>query len=191
MSMPREIPEKIVLDTLAEENGVAIAIVDRNGVEFSVANDNSICRNLNPNGELVGECMAFCGKALNNSLNAGKAISYTCHAGLECRAAAFEKDGKSVAAIVGRTFVKAENYRRATERAISGDWRDFPPSEFFENILLSASRDVLDETAQKLESLAPGTPRAEPPAIVEPVVEPPAEKTTHPPKNRLRIFQIS
>ena len=180
--MPREIPEKIVLDTLAEENGVAIAIVDRNGVEISVANDNSICRNLNPNGELVGECMAFCGKALNNSLNAGEAISYTCHAGLECRAAAFEKDGKSVAAIVGRTFVKAENYRRATERAISGDWRDFPPSEFFENILLSASRDVLDKTAQKLEGLAPETPRAEPPAIVEPVVEPPAEKTTRPPK---------
>ena len=181
MSITREIPEKIVLDTLAEENGVAIAIVDRNGVELSVANDNSICRNLNPNGELVGECMTFCGKALDNAFKAGEAVSYTCHAGLECRAAEFVKDGIGVAAIVGRTFVKAENYRRATERAISGDWREFSPSEFFENILLTGSKDVLNKTVKQLESLAPKTSKTEM-AAPKPVVEPSAETGTHSPK---------
>ena len=155
--MQQEIPKKLVLDRLADESGLAIAVVDGDGAEVTASNNNSICRNLNPDGKLIGQCAAFCGTALEESTEVGAAVSYTCHAGLECRAAAMTLDGKPVAAIIGRTFVKAENYRKATERAISGDWSGYPPSEFFENILLSGSSSVIEQTMEKLEALASGT----------------------------------
>ncbi len=154
MSVQREIPAKFVLDRVADERGVAIVIVDRDGIEISASNDNSICRNLNPDGELVGICSAFCGMALEEAIEIGTTVSYTCHAGLTCRATAMMLDGKPAAVIVGRTFVNADNYRKATERAISGDWQKFPPSDFFENVLLSGTADTLEKALAEVEILA-------------------------------------
>jgi len=42
MSVQREIPALLVLDRIAEENGVAVAVVDRSSIELSVSNNNSI-----------------------------------------------------------------------------------------------------------------------------------------------------
>ena len=83
MNVQREIPGRIILDRVADERGVAIVVVDRNGIEVSASNNNSICRNLNPGGELVGVCSAFCGAALEEAIEIGTTVSYTCHAGLE------------------------------------------------------------------------------------------------------------
>src|SRR5258708_25669412 len=141
------------IDRLADESGLAIAIVDGDAREIFVSNNNSICQNLNPDGEFVGGCAAFCGTALQETAEIGASISYTCHAGLECRAVPFRNSQGPLVAIIGRTFAKAEDYRKATTRAISGDWSQYPPSEFFGNILLTGSIETLDKTSKQFESL--------------------------------------
>ena len=152
MNVQQEIFDKNALDSMADDNGLAIAIVDASG-EVSVSNNNSICRNLNPDGKFVDQCADFCGTALEEVTEVGSSVSFTCHAGLECRAIPIRNADRPLVAIVGRTFVTAENYRKATTRAISGDWSNYPPSEFFENILLTGSVDVLDKAAKQIESM--------------------------------------
>src|SRR5436189_5493287 len=140
-----ETPQKIEavsLDELAEKFGVAIALVDENRRQVGAANDNSICRSINPADEFSPECARFCGRVFDKAHEVGKPVGYVCHAGLDCRAIPTTNGQKRLVAIVGRTFLKSENYRKATERAIIGDWRKYPPSEFFENILLMGSGAV-------------------------------------------------
>ena len=145
-----EFPQTLTIERIADEAGLAIAVAGVSGRELATANNNSICRNLNPGGKYVGQCAAFCGTAFEEVTEVGDAVSFTCHAGLECRAVPISDAGQKLVAIVGRTFVKAENYRRATERAISGDWSKFPPSEFFENILLTGSLSEIENAAGKV-----------------------------------------
>ena len=145
--------DKNPFERLATESGLAIVVVDGGGQEIFSANNNSICRNLNPNGVFSPACAEFCGKALERVKTAGGSVSYECHAGLECRAIHVKNPNAPLVAIVGRTFTKADNYRHATERAITGDWRKFSPSAFFENILLSANSNILDKAAQRVEGL--------------------------------------
>ncbi len=139
----------MTLEQIAEDAGLAIAVADASS-ERASANNNSICANLNPAGKYVGKCAAFCGTALEEVVEVGEAVSFTCHAGLECRGVPIAESGQKLVAIVGRTFVKAENYRRATERAISGDWSKYPPSEFFENVLLTGSVSEIEKAAEKV-----------------------------------------
>ena len=168
MSILKEIPEKLVLDRSADESGLAIVVIDEGHREISTSNNNSICRNLNPNGVMIGPCAAFCGTALAETKEVGASVSFTCHAGLECRAIPFMKDNSRLVAIVGRTFVKAENYHRATERAISGDWSAFSPADFFENILLTGSREIVDKAARQLEDNAQPASKPSPVVHAEP-----------------------
>ncbi len=170
-----EFSQTLTIERIANDAGLAIAVADAAGRELATANNNSICRNLNPDAKYVGQCAAFCGTALEEVSEVGEAVSYTCHAGLECRAVPISDTGQKLVAIVGRTFVKAENYRRATERAISGDWSQHSPSEFFENILLAGSLSEIENAAEKVatefESKTvelPETPIAEPYEQLEP-----------------------
>ena len=176
---------------LANESGLAIAIVDGSLREVYVTNNNSICRGLNPSGELSLACAEFCGKALDKVTQAGRTIRYECHAGLECRAVPVKNPNTPLVAIVGRTFVKSENYRRATERVIAGDWSQHSPSSFFENILLAASTDILDKTAKQVEDLisqAKAEKRAQTPKpVTKPIVAPKIE--AKPPEPRARPRQ--
>ena len=151
-----EFPNIIGGDTLgriAEDTGLAMAIVDAAGSQVAVSNNNSICRNLNPGSKFSPACFQFCGKALEKATEAGTMIGFECHGGLDCRAIAGGTAEEPFVAIVGRTFIKAENYRKATERVIKGDWNEFAPAEFFENILLTGSSDALTKTADKVERL--------------------------------------
>lgn len=178
---PDFIDEKALSD-LAQESGLAVAVVDGPG-EIFTANNNSICRSLNPSGKFTGHCAAFCGTALEEVAEVGERVSFTCHAGLECRVIPIENVEKPLVAIIGRTFTKAENYRKATERAIEGDWRDYSPAVIFENVLLSGSTGALDKTVEKLERLValPQTVATQPieetsaVATVEPELEMPVE----------------
>ncbi len=153
LKVRQENGEKSALDRLADENGLAIALVDEISREVYSANNNSICRGLNPLGEFATHCKAFCGTAFAEAREVGGMTSFTCHAGLECRVVPVSAEGRPLVAIVGRTFLSAENYRRATTRAISGDWKDHSPAEFFENVLLSGSPKVIDETAEAVQKL--------------------------------------
>ena len=63
-------------------------------------------------------------------------------------------DERPVAAIVGRTFIKADHYRIATERAMKGDWQKYSPADLFENVLLSGSTSEIEKTMDQLVDMA-------------------------------------
>lgn len=151
---PEQPKKEKFLDRLASENGVAVVVLDADGNEIVAANDNSICRLLYNSGQFGSQCAKFCGSAFKMAFDEGKPIEYECHAGLTCRAVPVVERGTSFIAIVGRTFLKAESYRKATERAISGDWNKFEPKEFFSNILISSSRAGIDEATAHIEATA-------------------------------------
>lgn len=142
------------LDRLAEENGVALIVVDPEGNTPSESNNNSMCRNLYGSEEFAPECDKYCGKAYEWAVAAGKPVDYECYAGLACRAVPVWEGRQRFVAIVGRTFLKAEKYRAATEKAITGEWRQFPPTDFFENVLIAGSPQPIDRAVSKLEKFS-------------------------------------
>lgn len=138
-----------MLDRVAEDNGVAIVVLDEHAREISASNNNSICRALTSSREFAPKCAEFCGVAFQKTAS-GSEFDFTCYAGLTCKAIPVEDRGKRFVAIIGRTFNSADNYRRATDRAIGGDWRHFPPNEFFENVLMDSSIASIDKAKQEL-----------------------------------------
>ena len=154
-----EIQHQRQLDELAEQNGLAIIVVDENSSEISESNNNSMCRILYNSNEFAPKCAEFCGKAHYWATETGKAVEYKCYAGLNCMAVQM-KNKRSVA-IVGRVFLKAEDYRRAAERAVSGDWKQFPADEFFENALLSGTPENLTKLAGEARDLEFALPSLE------------------------------
>lgn len=140
-------------DRLAEESGLAVVIADEDSPELTKSNNNSMCEMLYASAEFAPRCAEFCGRAFARASGAGETVAYQCHAGLHCLAVPFKSGEKQLTAIVGRAFLKAENYRQATERAISGDWKTFPPTGFFENVLLTGSANNLEKVAGRIEKL--------------------------------------
>jgi diguanylate cyclase (GGDEF)-like protein len=141
------------LEGLAVESGVAIVVVDEAGFHIVSANNNSICRTLNPDGKLTGMCRDFCGTALEETRAVGGPVFYTCHAGLSCAATPAGTGDRPLVTIVGRSFVNSGNYRRATARAIDGDWTKFSAADLFENVLMSPSDDEIKAVARKAATL--------------------------------------
>jgi diguanylate cyclase (GGDEF)-like protein len=137
-------------DDLAGKNGLAIVLSGETTPELSESNNNSMCRHLYNSAEFAPECARFCGKALEWVKEAGGVVEYKCYAGLNCAAVLVEEN---TAAIAGRAFLKAEDYRAATKRAIEGDWQIFAPEEFFENVLLSGSTTNPLSLAARLKNL--------------------------------------
>lgn len=142
------------LDRLADESSVAIVIVDAEGTEASVSNNNSMCRSLYGSEEFGPDCARFCGTAFAKAVEADGPVDYDCYAGLSCRAIPVWEGRQQFVAIVGRTFLKAERYRAATENAITGEWRQFKPTEFFENVLISGSSQSIDRVSKRLEKFS-------------------------------------
>ncbi|MEO8041959.1 MAG: diguanylate cyclase [Acidobacteriota bacterium] len=145
-----------MLDRIAEENGVAVVVLDENSHEVSVSNNNSICAALTASPEFRPKCAEYCGVAFRET-RSGEAFEYRCYAGLTCKAVPVADRGKRFVAIIGRTFNEAEQYRQATDRAISGDWAVFQPNEFFENVLIAGSVSNIEKAAGELSRF-----RAEP-----------------------------
>ena len=150
MNSVHENPDK--LHELAQESGLAVALVDESGQQAEAYNNNSMCRVMNPGATFSPACAEYCGRAFEMVAEADAPVDYECFAGLQCRAVPIKKDGKRFAAISGRAFLKAENYRKATERAISGDWNRFRPTEFFGNILMTGSMQTIEKLAGKIVS---------------------------------------
>lgn len=143
---------KTAQDKLTGESGLAIVLVDEKSSVRSESNNNSMCRILYNSDEFAPECAKYCGRAFEMATKAGETVSYKCYANLNCLAVPM-KNNKEIVAIVGRAFLKAEDYRGATERAIEGDWKHFSPDEFFENVLLSNSSEHLEKLARQVEKL--------------------------------------
>lgn len=168
-----EVLEKADIEQLAVEQCVAIALVEGRR-ELSAINNNSICSTLNPDGVYVGKCAAYCGAASGEVARAGGAVSYKCHAGLECRAMPI---APGTVAVVGRAFTKPEDYRSATNRAIGGSWSRYSQGDLLANLLLCESSAVVDEAARKVAAMQLDVPDA--PPMPEPKQEVPA-----PPRKR-------
>ena len=157
---------------------MAVVIVDGNTNVVALSNDNSICRTLNPPDTFVGACAQDCGRAFERTREAGAPVDFECHAGLQCRSVLVSD--KKLVAITGRTFTKASNYREATARAINGDWRSFPPTKFFENVILSGSTSEINRIDRQITELSNDLFRGvtkKPDAKAKPV----AERTDFPP----------
>jgi diguanylate cyclase (GGDEF)-like protein len=153
--MTPEQPKKPkLLDRLADENGLAIVVVDDKNIEITASNNNSMCAALSSSEQFAPRCAEFCGKAFEWTAATGKSVDYECYAGLTCRAVPVHDAGKRFVTIIGRAFLHAENYRKATERAIDGDWKIFKPTEFFENVLLTGSMANLEKVEKGLEAYA-------------------------------------
>lgn len=170
--MSSESPQKgKFLTEVAEKNGVAVVVLDARNKEITAANNNSICKTLWNSAEFRPACDRDCGSAFANTAN-GKPFDYECHAGLTCRAIPVEDRGRRFVAIIGRTFMNSANYRTATERAVSGDWSKFKPTEFFENILMSGTDAGIESASEELTKFAV----SEPDDILE--IEPKTETKT-------------
>ncbi len=140
---------------IASTEGVAVVLVeDENISTVASANDSSICKILSNSKEFAPSCRKFCGQVYNRAAKSEKPLKYRCHAGLDCIAVRVgSQGGKPLVAITGRTFTKADEYRQATERAISGDWHHLPPTKFFENVLLSSNADSLEKAARRIVTI--------------------------------------
>ncbi len=145
---------QMIEDSFAADGSVAIVVVDEESSDLAKSNNNSMCDVLYNSEDFAPECAKFCGKAFDWATEAEKTVEYKCYAGLNCLAVPVKLETKQLVAIVGRTFMKADDYRSATTRAISGDWQKFPPTKFFENVLLSSSMRNLEKAAERLENLS-------------------------------------
>ena len=146
---PRSETKVKLLDRIADDNGVAVVVLDENSREVSASNNNSICRALTASPDFAPKCAQFCGVAFQRTAS-GAEFDYECYAGLTCKAIPVADRGKQFVAIIGRTFTSADNYRKATDRAIAGDWSEFPPNEFFENVLMDSSVSSIDKAKSEL-----------------------------------------
>jgi diguanylate cyclase (GGDEF)-like protein len=153
MTSANQSKNKISVERLADESGLAVIVVDENSTTINEANNNSICRVLYSSEDFSPRCAEFCGKAFSWAQEAQAAVEYECYAGLSCIAMPLKNEEKPLVGIVGRTFLKASKYRQATERTITGDWQKFSPSEIFGNVLMTISGQHLEKTARKLEKL--------------------------------------
>lgn len=140
------------LEDLAEQNGLAIVLVDETS-EISASNNNSICEILYSSAEFAPHCAMFCGLAFAEATQEGKTISRHCHAGLNYQALPIKAGDRQLVAITGRTFLHSEDYRKAADRNISGDWKQFSGEELFKNIFLSSSENEIEQLTRRLEKL--------------------------------------
>lgn len=176
------------IEEIAAANGVSIALADAGGTVPRAANENSVCEALYNSGEFAPRCAEHCGRAYERAREAGEAVAFRCHAGLDCLAVPLREPQGRVA-IVGRVFTKADKYREATERAISGDWKLFPPTKIFGNVLLTSSTRVLQTVAGRIESALAAEPA---PAAEEATAKPagPNQEHTEAEGERERISKL-
>lgn len=149
------------LEKLALAQGLAIVVLKNEAADVvSRANNNSICEKLYSSTEFAPRCAEFCGTAYKNAIEAGEKISVKCHAELHYDAVPLwlGEQSKPLVAIVGRTFAKSEEYKTAAQRAMDGDWQQFPPDELFENVHLANSEREIEQTTKKLEKLVKKEP---------------------------------
>jgi diguanylate cyclase (GGDEF)-like protein len=144
-----------IQDTLSEEKGVAIVIVEgENSTIVAASNNNSICRTLQASAELSPLCDRYCGRAFIEGWEKGKPACFHCHAGLTYATVPIEPvPGKKMVAIVGRVFNKSTDYMQATEKIRSGDW-DLPTSELLDNVLLTTSLKDVESLSRRLLDLS-------------------------------------
>ena len=141
-----------VQQKLATTTGLSVLLVDgRQPPALVASNNNSICHAFQSSMEYVALCDPYCGDAHRRALSAGSAVSYKCHAGLQCFTMPVHIGGEqNLAAIGGRAFVSAEDYRNLVDRFRAGELNELLPSEPFENVIF-AEPQRLDQLSERLQ----------------------------------------
>jgi len=160
-----------VQQKLAATTGLSVLLVDgRQPPALVASNNNSICHAFQSSLEYVALCDPYCGDAHRQALSAGSAVSYKCHAGLQCFTMPVHIGGEqNLAAIGGRAFVSAEDYRNLVDRFRAGELNDLLPSEPFENVIFAEPQrlDQLSERLQKAVGSFNAAAAAVSPAVAE------------------------
>jgi len=160
-----------VQQKLAATTGLSVLLVDgRQPPALVASNNNSICHAFQSSMEHVALCDPYCGDAHRQALSAGSAVSYKCHAGLQCFTMPVHIGGEqNLAAIGGRAFVSAEDYRNLVDRFRAGELNDLLPSEPFENVIFAEPQrlDQLSERLQKAVGSFNAAAAAVSPAVAE------------------------
>jgi diguanylate cyclase (GGDEF)-like protein len=166
-----------VQQKLAATSGLSVLLVDgRQPPALVASNNNSICHAFQSSMEYVALCDPYCGDAHRRALSAGSAVNYKCHAGLQCFTMPVHIGGEqNLAAIGGRAFVSAEDYRHLVDRFRAGELNDLLPSEPFENVIF-AEPQRLDQLSERLQKAVRNFNAAA--AVPAPVVAEPAEAIT-------------
>lgn len=142
------------LEHLALQSGLAIVVVKDDSAPVFQANNNSICEKLYSSEEFAPRCAEFCGRAFEDAVTAGEKIAVRCHAGLHYLAQPFSNsENHPMVAIIGRAFLKSDEYRAATTRAMKGDWKDFSPEDLFKNVLLKSGEDDFEKTDRRFTKI--------------------------------------
>ena len=141
-----------VQETLAATAGLSVLLVDgRQPPALVASNNNSICHAFQSSLEYVSLCDPYCGDAHRRALSAGSAVQYKCHAGLQCFTMPVTIGREqNLAAIGGRAFVSAEDYRNLVDRFRAGELNELLSSEPFENVIF-AEPQRLDQLSQRLQ----------------------------------------
>jgi diguanylate cyclase (GGDEF)-like protein len=128
-------------ERVAEESNLAVVLVAGDESRtVAKANNNSICEILYNSEEFAPRCAEYCGRAVPTAREAGRAVHVKCHADLNFMTVPIKTEEKDFAVIVGRTFLKSEDFRKATERASAGDWQQFPAEEMISDSNLQAQK---------------------------------------------------
>ena len=161
----------VVQQKLAATTGLSVLLVDgRQPPALVASNNNSICNAFQSSMEYVALCDPYCGDAHRRALSAGSAVNYKCHAGLQCFTMPVHIGGEqNLAAIGGRAFVSAEDYRNLVDRFRAGELNDLLPSEPFENVIFAEPQrlDQLSERLQKAVGSFNAAAAARTPAVAE------------------------
>ena len=141
-----------VQEKLAAAAGLSVLLVDgRQPPALVASNNNSICHAFQSSLEYVSLCDPYCGDAHRRALSAGSAVQYKCHAGLQCFTMPVHLGREpNLAAIGGRAFVNAEDYRNLVDRFRAGELNDLLGSEPFENVIF-AEPQRLEQLSERLQ----------------------------------------
>ncbi len=144
-----------VQEQLAASEGLSVLLVDgRQPPALVASNNNSICHAFQSSLEYVSLCDPYCGDAHRRALSAGSTVQYKCHAGLQCFTTPVQIGrGQNLAAIGGRAFVSAADYRSLVDRFRAGELNDLLGSKPFENVIFAESQR-LDHLSERLQKAA-------------------------------------
>jgi diguanylate cyclase (GGDEF)-like protein len=143
-----------VQEGLAAASGLSLLTVEgRQPPSLAVSNNNSICQAFQSSTTHAHLCEPDCGEAFFRANEAGAAVHYRCHAGLQCFAAPVQIGGKKTRAVIGgRCFLRVADYRALAERIRAGDLSDLLSAELFANVIFASRQDLEDLAARVEES---------------------------------------
>jgi diguanylate cyclase (GGDEF)-like protein len=144
-----------VQEELAASAGLALLLVNgRQPPALLASNNNSICHAFQSSVEYVSLCDPYCGDAHRRAVSAGSTVQYKCHAGLQCFTTPVQIGSEqNLAAIGGRAFVSAADYRSLVDRFRAGELNDLLVSKPFENVIFADSQR-LDQLSERLQKAA-------------------------------------